>query len=172
MFNMNIPILLLRLVTGLLFFGHGTQKLFGWFGGNGLTGTGEFFENIGFKPGKFWALMAGLGEALGGLGLALGFLTPIAAAMIISVMIMAIIKVHWPKVWNQEHGFEYPFVNLTIALVIALIGPGAYSLDQALSIAYPMPATFLWALGIGILGVLIGLISPTLFGKSQKMREA
>ena len=172
MFNVNIPILLLRLVVGLLFIGHGTQKLFGWFGGNGLITTGEFFEKIGFKPGKFWAAMAGLGEALGGLGLAAGFLTPIAAAMLISVMLMAIFKVHWPRIWNSDRGIEYPLVNLIVALVIALSGPGAFSVDRVLSISYPMPATFLWALGLGIIGLLIALVSPTLFGGSQKMQEA
>ena len=87
-------------------------------------------------------------------------------------MLMAIIKVHWPRIWNTDRGIEYPLVNLIVALVIALTGPGAFSIDQALAIHYPMPATFLWALGIGILGVLIALASPTFLGGSQKMQEA
>src|SRR5215467_11873908 len=84
---MDLGLLLLRLVAGLSFAAHGTQKLFGWFGGHGLAGTGGFLEQLGFHPGKRAALMAGLGEAGGGLLLALGALTPLAAAILIGVML-------------------------------------------------------------------------------------
>ena len=95
MLEQEFVLLILRLVIGLLFVGHGLQKLFGWFGGSGLEGTAGFFESLDVHPPQAWAVIASLAETLGGLGLALGFLTPIAAGAIIGVMLMAIIKVHF-----------------------------------------------------------------------------
>src|SRR5689334_5538801 len=100
---MELGLLVLRVVVGLLFFGHGAQKLFGWFGGHGLAGTGGFFEQIGFPHGKRQAALAGLAEAGGGLLLALGLLTPLAAALIISVMVVAVSKVHFAKEIGRAH---------------------------------------------------------------------
>src|SRR5215472_5305990 len=95
---MNIGILLLRLAVGLTLSVHGSQKLFGWFGGPGLNSTGQFFEErLGFRPGRRHALLAGLGEAGGGLLLALGLLTPIGAAAVISVMVVAVFSFHIQK---------------------------------------------------------------------------
>src|SRR3954454_7675468 len=82
---MDTGLLLIRIVVGLLLVGHGTQKLFGWFGGHGLEGTGGFFEKLGYRPGKVWAAVAGMSETGGGLLLALGLFTPLASAMIIGV---------------------------------------------------------------------------------------
>lgn len=173
MISMDITLLVLRVVVGLLFFGHGTQKLFGWWGGHGLEGTGQWLESIEIVPGRIWAMIVGLAETLGGLGLAIGLLTPIAGAAIISVMLMAILRVHLENgLWNTENGFEYPLVNLTIATVVALSGPGIYSLDNALNITLPMPATFIIALIIGVLGVAAALISGTAMGEPQEMRGA
>ncbi|MBV8958491.1 MAG: DoxX family membrane protein, partial [Actinobacteria bacterium] len=90
----STALLLLRVVVGLLFVGHGTQKLFGWFGGHGLEGTGQFFENLGLKPGIKHARAAGAAEAGGGALIALGLLTPAAAAALIGVMSTAIRTVH------------------------------------------------------------------------------
>lgn len=173
MLNTDILLLVLRIIVGLLFFGHGTQKLFGWWGGHGLQGTGQFYQSVDLAPGTFWALIAGLGETLGGLGLALGLLTPIAGAAITSVMLTAILKVHLDKgIWNSNGGFEYPLVNLAIATLIGLTGPGVYSLDNVLNISYPMPLTFLIAILVGVLGVAAALfIGPTI-GESQEMRSA
>lgn len=169
MISIDLGLLILRLVVGLLFFGHGAQKLFGWFGGHGLEGTGGFFESVDIKPGKFWAAVAGLGEALGGLGLALGFLTPIAGAALIAVMLTAIINVHWENgLWNSNRGIEYPFVSLTIATVISLVGSGSLSLDAALGLSYPMPLTFLVALIVAVVGVVIALGSGTLLGETRE----
>src|SRR5438105_5448326 len=94
---MSIGLFILRLVVGGLFFGHGTQKLFGWFGGHGPEGTGQFFESIGLRPGRRHATAAGATEAGGGTLLALGFLTPAAAAALIGTMFTAIQKVHFAK---------------------------------------------------------------------------
>ena len=104
---MNEGLLLARLVFGLVMAAHGAQKLFGWFGGYGIAGTGNFFESIGFRPGRLFAALAGLGEFGGGLLLALGFLGPIGPALILSVMIVAAVSVHWGKgLFSTTNGIE------------------------------------------------------------------
>ncbi|MBV9049589.1 MAG: DoxX family protein, partial [Solirubrobacterales bacterium] len=91
---MRLGRLLLRLIVGGLFFGHGTQKLFGWFGGHGLDATAGMFEQLGMRPGKRNAIAAGAAEAGGGAAVVLGLATPLAAASLISVMLTAINRVH------------------------------------------------------------------------------
>lgn len=127
---MDLGLLIIRLVIGVLFIGHGAQKLFGWFGGHGLKGTGGWFDSIGMKPGVMMALFAGLAELIGGILFVLGFLTPLAALMIAGTMIMAIVKVHGPNgLWATSNGYEYNLTLLSVAIGIALIGPGRYALD-------------------------------------------
>ncbi|MGE7903241.1 DoxX family protein [Peribacillus sp. NPDC094092] len=129
----DIGLLIIRLVIGLLFIGHGAQKLFGWFGGYGLQGTGGWFESIGMKPGVTMALFAGVAELIGGLLFALGLLTPLAGIMIAGTMIMAIVKVHAPNgLWATANGYEYNLTLLAVAIGIALVGPGQYALDSFL----------------------------------------
>lgn len=129
----NIGLLIIRLVIGVLFIGHGAQKLFGWFGGYGLKGTGGWFESIGMKPGVKMALFAGLAEFIGGILFALGLLTPLAGILIAGTMLMAIIKVHAPNgLWSTANGYEYNLTLLVVAIGIALIGPGQYALDTFL----------------------------------------
>ncbi|MDR7003093.1 DoxX family protein, partial [Neobacillus niacini] len=123
----SIGLLIIRLVIGVLFIGHGAQKLFGWFGGYGLKGTGGWFESIGMKPGVTMALFAGLSELIGGILFALGLLTPLAAILIAGTMVMAIIKVHAANgLWATSNGYEYNLTLLAVAIGIALIGPGQY----------------------------------------------
>ncbi|MES9684808.1 DoxX family protein [Gottfriedia acidiceleris] len=130
---LNIGLLIIRLVIGLLFVGHGAQKLFGWFGGYGLKGTGGWFESIGMKPGVSVALFAGLAELIGGILFTLGLLTPLAGIMIAGTMVMAIIKVHGPNgLWSTANGYEYNLTLMSVAIGIALIGPGKYALDAFL----------------------------------------
>ncbi|MEE6450890.1 DoxX family protein [Gottfriedia acidiceleris] len=130
---LNIGLLIIRLVIGLLFVGHGAQKLFGWFGGHGLKGTGGWFESIGMKPGVTVALFAGLAELIGGILFTLGLLTPLAGIMIAVTMVMAIIKVHGPNgLWATANGYEYNLTLLAVAIGIALIGPGKYAIDAFL----------------------------------------
>lgn len=125
--------LFIRVVVGLLFAGHAMQKLAGWFGGHGLAGTGGFFESIGIKPGRTMALMAGLAELGGGLLFALGLLTPLASALIVVTMLMAIAKVHGKNgLWITQNGYEYNLVLLAIAVAVAATGAGDYSLDAVL----------------------------------------
>src|SRR3954453_6749355 len=132
---MKLGLTILRVVVGALFIGHGTQKLFGWFGGYGLEGTGGFFESLGYRPGKRAAMAAGASEAGGGALLALGFLSPLAAAGIVGSMSQAIQAVHAPKgPWVSDGGWEYNAVLIAAALAVADAGPGDMSLDHALGL--------------------------------------
>ena len=123
----------LRFVIGPLFVGHGTQKLFGWFGGHGLDGTGAFFEKLGLKPGKRHATAAGAAEAAGGALLTLGALTPVASGLITGTMITAIRKVHAEKgPWVTNGGYEYNLTVIAATLALTEAGPGRPSVDDAL----------------------------------------
>jgi putative oxidoreductase len=125
--------LLARTTIGVLFVGHGTQKLFGWFGGGGLEGTGRFFEQLGLRPGRSYALAAGAAEAGGGLLFALGAATPLGAAAVSGPMITAIKTVHWEKgVWVSAGGYEYNLVLLAAVFGLTENGPGRWSVDGAL----------------------------------------
>src|SRR4051794_11778666 len=122
----------LRFVIGPLFVGHGTQKLFGWFGGHGLDGTAGFFETLGLKPGKRHATAAGASEAIGGALLTVGALTPVAAGLITGTMITAIRKVHAPNgPWSTNGGYEYNAVLIAAVLALTADGPGRPSVDAA-----------------------------------------
>lgn len=110
--------------------GHGAQKLFGWFGGYGIKGTGEFFDSIGLKPGGKMALLAGVAELIGGALFILGLLTPLAGLVIAATMVIAIWKVHGANgIWATRSGYEYNLVLLVVALAVSVMGAGAYSLD-------------------------------------------
>ncbi len=125
-----IGLLIIRVIVGLYYAIHGSQKVFGWFGGGGIAGTGAFFEQIGIKPGKFMALVAGLGELVGGILLVLGFLTPLAALLIIVPMIVAMVTVTGKKgLFAERGGIEYNLVLIAIALGMFFIGAGSISLD-------------------------------------------
>ncbi|UKS55855.1 DoxX family protein [Exiguobacterium acetylicum] len=126
---MDTGLLIIRLIIGLTFAAHGTQKLFGWFGGHGIAGTGGWFESIGMKPGKALAITAGLAELIGGLLFAGGAFLWIAAILIIGSMLVAIVKVHGANgYWVTQNGYEYNMALIVIALGVAMIGAGDYSL--------------------------------------------
>jgi putative oxidoreductase len=130
---MRIGRLLLRLSVGGFFFGHGTQKLFGWFGGNGLQATAEGFEHLGIRPGKANAVIAGAAEAGGGALLAAGLATPLAASALTATMITAIETVHAKNgPWVTKGGYEYNVVLIAALLALVEVGPGALSLDDRL----------------------------------------
>jgi putative oxidoreductase len=130
---MKLGRLILRLVVGGYFFGHGTQKLFGWFGGHGPDATAQMFESIGLRPGKRNAIAAGAAEAGGGALLALGAATPIAASVLTATMLTAIQRVHLKNgPWVMNQGYEYNLVLIAAALALAETGPGSPSVDAAL----------------------------------------
>jgi putative oxidoreductase len=150
---MNIGRAALRGVVGPLFVGHGTQKLFGWFGGHGPEGTGGFFESLGLRPGKRHAMAAGAAEALGGALLTIGFLTPLAATMISATMITAIRKVHAAKgPWVTDGGFEYNAVLIAAMAMLVEHGPGKPSVDDALFPRMKGPALAALSLGAAAAG--------------------
>jgi putative oxidoreductase len=130
---MNIGSVALRGVIGPLFIGHGTQKLFGWFGGHGPEATGGFFEGLGLRPGKRNAIAAGTSEALGGALLTLGAATPLAATLVASTMVTAIRTVHAPKgPWVSDGGYEYNAVLIGAMAALVEHGPGSPSVDARL----------------------------------------
>ncbi len=127
---MKVGRLLLRAAVGGFFIGHGTQKLFGWFGGSGLKSQAEGFESMGLKPGIVHASAAGAAETLGGAGLLLGYRMPLASASIVSVMLTAINRVHLKNgPWAAKGGYEYNAVLIAAAVSLAESGPGTLSLD-------------------------------------------
>jgi putative oxidoreductase len=148
---MDVGLLLIRSIPGLLLVGHGTQKLFGWFGGKGLRGTATGLESNGYRPGRPFAFLAGFGEAAGGLLFALGLLTPLACAAIIGVMLNAIVSVHWSKgIWSTNGGFEFPLTFAVVAAGIAFAGPGRFSVDRAVGLSLRGTAWGIAAVGTGL----------------------
>ncbi|MFH8338988.1 DoxX family protein [Streptomyces sp. AM6-12] len=151
-------LLLLRLTFGLLLAGHGSQKLFGLFGGQGLTATGKGFASLGYRPGRLFAAIGGLSELLGGLGLAAGLFVPLAAAAIVGVMINAMVTVSAAHgVWVEQGGVEYNICIAVVALAVAAIGPGRLALDRFFrwgNGGWPQGAV---ALGLGGLGAALAL---------------
>lgn len=155
---MNLAMLVLRVVVGVLFVGHGAQKLFGWFGGHGVQGTGSYFESQGMRPGKPMAILAGLSELIGGLLFAGGLVTPVGAALLTAVMFVAVWTVHRANgLWNADGGFEYNLVLAAIAFAVTAAGPASWSLDHAWSIELGGYGWALAELGAGLLGCLVAL---------------
>jgi len=168
---MSYGLLLLRVVVGGTMFSHGAQKLFGWFGGGGPRGTAGFMGQMGFRTPLLMAMFAGLGET-GGLAFAAGFLTPLAALGIAVVMINAITLVHWSKgFFNGNGGFEFPLTLLTVAVAVAAIGPGRFSVDRALGWDDNLSGVW-W--GVGVLGVavVISFVTQAVFRKRAALNAA
>jgi putative oxidoreductase len=148
--GMSVGLLILRVVLGAVFIGHGTQKLFGWLGGGGPDGTGSFLHGLGYRPGKPSAVVAGSAEALGGLSLLLGLLTFLGAAAVIGVMVNAMVAVHVRNgFWNSNGGIEFPLINIAAATCLAFVGPGRISFDWLIG-------WHLWGIFWGVLALVIG----------------
>jgi putative oxidoreductase len=126
---MEYGLLLIRLVVGLAFAGHGAQKLFGWFGGGGRQGTAGFFAALGYRAPATLAIVVGLFELGGGLLLACGLLTPLAALVLSTVMLNAIVTVQWQK--GFLGGWELDSTFMAVAIGVTIAGPGRISLDHA-----------------------------------------
>jgi len=151
---MNVALLIARLVLGPGMAAHGAQKLFGWFGGHGLAGTGGFFETLGFRPGRLFAFLAGASEFGSGLLIALGLLGPIGPALLMLVMTVAALTVHARNgFFVSRNGVEVPVIYAAGALTLAFTGPGALSVDALLHLTRywtPELATVAISVGAGL----------------------
>jgi len=133
----DLGILIIRVLFGAAMAAHGSQKLFGWFGGHGLKGVGGVFEQVGFRPGVPFAALAGLSEAGGGILLALGFFTPFGSAAVLAAMLVAIFSVHVRNgFFAMSNGFELPFLYAVAAVALAFTGAGAFSLDSLFGLSF------------------------------------
>ena len=159
---MKVGLTILRAILGLVFIGHGTQKLFGWFEGEGLADTGNSFDEIGLRPGPQQATSAGISETVGGALIATGFLMPVGCALITGVMTTAIRKVHAGKgPWFTAGGWEYNVVLIATVFAITDLGPGDWSLDRALGTEHAGPLWAATAVGVG--AAAPSLATPGLF---------
>ncbi|HQQ62945.1 MAG TPA: DoxX family protein [Pseudomonadales bacterium] len=132
--NDNVSTTVLRIGIGLTLMPHGAQKLFGLFGGYGLSGTAQWMDSIGLHPGMLMASLAGSAEFFGGLALVLGLLTRPAAAVTAFTMLVAIFSVHYNNgFFLMNNGYEYGFVLLVACVSLLVSGGGKFSVDAALS---------------------------------------
>ena len=156
----GIGLLVGRIVLGLLMAAHGTQKLFGWFGGYGLKATGEFFVHMGFRNGPLFAGAASLTEVVSGLLVALGLFGPVGPALIIATMIVAAVSVHASNgLWAAKNGIELPLLYAAGAFLLALTGPGAYSLDALFGLTAQYTPSLTWiAVTVGVVGGVLNLL--------------
>jgi putative oxidoreductase len=155
---MSYGLLLLRLWVGLAFVGHGTQKLFAWWGGYGPQGTGGFFASKGYRAGVLMAVLAGLAETTGGALLALGFITPLAGLLIAIVMLNAIGAVTFKRAFLL--GSELEITYLVIAVSMAAIGPGRFSIDRAIGWDDNISGLW-WGVGAFAAAALVSLVTLT-----------
>ncbi|HVM41241.1 MAG TPA: DoxX family protein [Acidimicrobiia bacterium] len=150
---MNVGLLFLRLVVGALFLGHGSRKLFGWFDGPGIHDTGERFDQHGYRPGIAFATGVGLAEAVAGVLFVVGVFTPLAAALLVAVMVVAIGTVHAPRgIWNDDGGYEFHALVIAAAGTLAFTGPGSLSIGDGTSGAG-------WGFAALLAGVALGLVT-------------
>jgi putative oxidoreductase len=155
----------LRATVGGFFIGHGTQKLFGWFGGHGPEATGQFFEGLGLQPGHLHARAAGVAEAGGGAGLLLGLQTQLASSALIATMLTAINRVHLKNgPWSTNGGYEYNAVLIAVAVALAELGPGPISLD---ALRGKQRRGLVWGLAALAAGTA-GAAGAHVFAESQK----
>jgi putative oxidoreductase len=154
----SLALLLLRATVGGLLAGHGAQKLFGSFGGHGVEGTAGWLESLQLRPGRQWAILAGLSEFGGGLLTAIGALNPVGPILAMGAMLMATLKVHLGKpIWTTAGGAELPVINMAALFTLFLAGPGRFSFDRMLGIR--VPRWFAIASLLGTIGITYAVAS-------------
>ena len=167
----DLGLVVLRLVIGLIFAAHGAQKAFGWWGGPGYAGWTGALQHMGIRPAPWWALVSTAAELAGGLLLALGLLTPLAAAALIGQSVVIVFAVHWAKgVWNANGGWEFPIALAAGVVAIAATGPGAISLDAALGLALAEPVRLALAV-LALLGALTALAIARLAPPAREVAQ-
>lgn len=157
-------LLLLRIVVGAAFVGHGTQKLFGWFGGHGPQGTGGFFSSLGYRAGVLMAIAAGVAETTGGTLLAIGLLTPLAGALLATVMLNAIASVTFKRAFM--FGSEIEITYLTVAIALSATGPGRFSIDRAIHLEDNISG-FWWGVAAFGAAAIVSLLTLTV-GRTRR----
>ena len=168
--TIDFSLLILQIGVGLTFAAHGAQKLFGWWGGPGLVGWEGAMEHMGFRPARPFALTSAMIEFGGGVLLAIGLLTPIAAALLVAQAVVIIGQVHWANgFFNAKSGFEFPLLLGLAAAAIGVARPGAATLDAALGIAADPTVRILLVAG-GIAAGLVALAVPRLASASTESR--
>lgn len=166
----DVALLILRIAVGGLLIGHGAQKLFGWFGGPGLTGFSGWLGSMDVRPARLWAAAAGAAELGGGLLIALGALNPLGPLAVISAMVGAMALVHWPNgLWSSNGGIELPLVITAVAAALTATGPGRFSLDATLGLGVPTSVTIA-AAALVALGVLSAVLTPRVAQSGSRER--
>ena len=144
---LDLALLIIRVVLGVVFIIHGGHKLFGWYGGPGVKGMAYWLNSFGVAHPTLLAWMATLSEFVGGLLVLVGLLTPLAAAIIVSTMVVAIVLVHGKNGFlASNQGYEFNLSLIALALALMLGGAGTLSVDQLLGLAMPMDQMPLWAI--------------------------
>jgi putative oxidoreductase len=162
----DLSLLILQLAVGLTFAAHGAQKVFGWWGGPGLTAWEGAMAHMGFRPARLFGTVSALVELVGGLLLAVGFLTPLVAAVLVAQTVVIIGKVHLPHgFFNSKSGIEFPLVLGVGAAAVGLAGPGALSLDAALGIAVDPTIRAL----LLVAGIVVGLVTLAIPGVESRL---
>jgi len=157
----NAGLLILRLILGMIVAAHGAQKLFGRFNGPGLDGFAAILERLGVRPGWPWALIAGVVEFGGGIMVAAGLLTPVAALFVAGDLLVAILTVHIAKgFWNTDGGFEFPLSIIAGMVALSMVGPGRLAIDTVIPLHLPQPATWLIIVIVVLLGVIAAVALP------------
>jgi putative oxidoreductase len=163
MTSSDLGLLILRLVVGLTMSAHGAQKAFGWWKGSGWAGWRAVMVRMGFRPATMWGVIGIGAELIGGLFLALGFLTPLAAMALVGQSVVIIIKAHWSRgFWGRDGGFEFPLSLAAGVVAIVGTGAGALSLDAALGLAWPVEVRVALA-ALGVVGGLAGIAITRIF---------
>ncbi|MCW2923098.1 MAG: oxidoreductase [Thermoleophilia bacterium] len=162
--DLDLALLILRLVFGLSLAAHGAQKVFGWWDGPGLAGFTGWLASMGVRGPRIASTLGALSELVGGLLFAAGLLTPLAALLIVSVMGTAIAYVHLKAgYWLTGNGYEYNLAIIAVAVAVAISGPGEWSVDDALDIAADTSG---WAWGLGAL--VLGLFAAAVNAASRQ----
>ena len=171
---MEAGLLVVRVVLGSILAAHGAQKLFGWFGGHGLAGTSGWLDSMGFKPARPHATVVGLAEFGGGVSLVLGLISPLGAAAVAGVMLVAVATVHWSNgFFNASGGYEFNLLIIATAIALAITGPGEVSVDRFAGWTLAGPAWGAAAFGISAVAAasVLATRKTSLAQKPEEPRE-